>query len=94
MPDSPKTSVLRPCWYDPDLNPTYRKMAEHYDSAIIPARPGKPRDKAKVENAVLVNPSGRPHLVACRRLCVDVSSEAHDGTTRDTTTWQAGALDG
>ncbi len=54
VPDNPKTSVLRPCWYDPDLNPTYRKMAEHYGSAIIPARPRKPRDKAKVENAVLV----------------------------------------
>jgi transposase len=29
-------------------------MARHYDTAIIPARPRKPRDKAKVENAVLV----------------------------------------
>jgi transposase len=54
VPDNPKTSVLRPCWYDPDLNPTYRKMAEHYGSAIIPARPRKPRDKAKVEGAVLI----------------------------------------
>jgi transposase len=54
VPDNTKTGVLRPCWYDPDLNPTYREMAKHYGSAIIPARPRKPRDKAKAENAVLV----------------------------------------
>lgn len=54
VPDNLKSAVLRPCWYDPDLNPTYREMAKHYDSAIIPARPRKPRDKAKAENAVLV----------------------------------------
>jgi len=54
VPDNTKTAVLRPCFYDPDLNPTYRDMARHYDSAVIPARRRKPRDKAKVENAVLV----------------------------------------
>jgi len=54
VPDNPKTAVLRPCWYDPDLNPTYRDMGRHYKTAIIPARPRKPKDKAKVENAVLV----------------------------------------
>lgn len=54
VPDNPKTAVLRACWYDPDLNPTYREMARHYKTAIIPARPRKPKDKAKVENAVLV----------------------------------------
>ncbi|MBN1461469.1 MAG: IS21 family transposase [Armatimonadetes bacterium] len=54
VPDNPKTAVVRPCWYDPDLNPTYRDMGRHYDTAIIPARPRKPRDKAKVEAGVLV----------------------------------------
>lgn len=54
VPDNPKTAVLRACWYDPDLNPTYREMGRHYKTAIIPARPRKPKDKAKVENAVLV----------------------------------------
>src|ERR1017187_10608770 len=29
-------------------------MAAHYDTAIVPARPKKPRDKAKVEAAVLL----------------------------------------
>ena len=55
VPDNPKTGVLRACWYDPDLNRTYREMARHYNTAIIPARPRKPRDKAKVENGVLVS---------------------------------------
>jgi transposase len=54
VPDNPKTAVVRACWYDPDLNPTYREMGRHYQTAIIPARPRKPKDKAKVENAVLV----------------------------------------
>lgn len=54
VPDNTKTAVLRPCFYDPDLNPTYREMAQHYDTAVIPARVKKPKDKAKVENGVLV----------------------------------------
>jgi transposase len=54
VPDNPKTAVLRPCWYDPELNQTYREMARHYNTAIIPARPRKPRDKAKVEGGVLI----------------------------------------
>jgi transposase len=29
-------------------------MAAHYDTAILPARPRRPRDKAKVEAAVLI----------------------------------------
>ena len=53
IPDNEKTGVKRPCKYDPDLNPTYLDMALHYDTAIIPTRPKKPRDKALVENAVL-----------------------------------------
>ena len=38
--------------YDPDLNPTYYNFAMHCGFGIVPARPYKPRDKAKVENAV------------------------------------------
>jgi len=40
--------------YDPDLNPTYYNFAMHCGFGIVPARPRKPRDKAKVENAVQV----------------------------------------
>ncbi len=54
LPDNPRTGVDRACRYEPDLNCTYSEMAQHYDTAIMPARPGKPRDKAKVENAVLL----------------------------------------
>lgn len=54
VPDQTRTAVKKPCWYDPEPNETYREMARHYNTAIIPARPGKPRDKAKVESAVLV----------------------------------------
>ena len=40
--------------YDPDLNPTYYNFALHCGFGIVPARPYKPRDKAKVENAVQI----------------------------------------
>jgi transposase len=54
VPDNPRTGVDRACRYEPDLNRTYHEMSEHYGVAIMPARPYKPRDKAKVENAVLL----------------------------------------
>lgn len=53
-PDNCKTAVSRACRYEPDLNPTYQDMARHYGTAVIPARPAKPRDKAKVEAGVLI----------------------------------------
>lgn len=54
VPDNPRTGVDRACRYEPDLNRTYQEMAAHYGVAVLPARPRKPRDKAKVENAVLI----------------------------------------
>jgi len=54
VPDNPRTGVDRACRYEPDLNRTYHEMAQHYGVAILPARPYKARDKAKVENGVLV----------------------------------------
>ena len=54
VPDNTKTGVSHPCRYEPDINPTYQELAEHYGAAVIPARAGKPKDKAKVESAVLV----------------------------------------
>jgi transposase len=53
-PDNTKTAVKRACRYEPDLNPSYQEMAEHYGVAIVPARVRKPRDKAPGEAAVLV----------------------------------------
>lgn len=52
--DNLKAAVTRPSRYEPGLNPTFQELAEHYDIAIVPARPRKPRDKAKVEVAVQV----------------------------------------
>lgn len=52
--DNLKAGVTNACRYEPDINPTYADMAAHYGTVVIPARAGKPKDKAKVENAVLV----------------------------------------
>lgn len=54
VPDQLKSGVTTACRYEPEINRTYAELAVHYDVAIIPARPGKPKDKAKVEGAVLV----------------------------------------
>jgi transposase len=54
VPDNLKVGVSKPCRYEPDINPTYLDLAQHYGTTVIPARSGKPRDKAKVESAVLV----------------------------------------
>jgi transposase len=54
IPDNLKSGVAKPHRYIPVLNASYEQWADHYATAIIPARPYKPKDKAKVENAVLV----------------------------------------
>ena len=54
VPDNTKTAVIKACLYDPQVNRTYAEMAAHYGAAILPARPRRPQDKAKVEQAVLI----------------------------------------
>jgi transposase len=54
VPDNPRTGVSRACRYDPDLNPTYQEMAMHCGVGVVPARPYRPRDKAKVEVGVQI----------------------------------------
>ena len=54
VPDNPKVAVIKACFYDPQINRTYAEMAAHYGTALLPARPRKPRDKAKVEAAVRI----------------------------------------
>jgi transposase len=54
VPDNLRSGVTKACRYEPDLNPTYADLAQHYDVAVIPARVRKPRDKAKVEAGVLL----------------------------------------
>src|SRR3984957_8672057 len=52
--DNLKAGITKACFYEPTVNRTYADMAVHYGTAIIPARPYKPRDKAKVEVGVQV----------------------------------------
>ena len=54
VPDNTKVAVIKACLYDPVINRTYADMAAHYGAAVLPARPYKPRDKAKVEVGVLI----------------------------------------
>lgn len=51
-PDNLKSGVKTPNRYEPELNPSYQDLAEHYQVAVMPARVRKPRDKAHVENGV------------------------------------------
>lgn len=53
--DNLKTGVKKPDRYEPDLHGPYAELAAHYGCAVFPARVRKPRDKAKVENGVLVS---------------------------------------
>jgi transposase len=45
VPDNAKVAVIKACLYEPQVNRTYAEMAAHYDTAILPARPRRPRDK-------------------------------------------------
>ena len=54
VPDNLTSGVKKPNRYEPDLNPSYAELAQHYSAAVIPARVRKPRDKAKVEQGVLL----------------------------------------
>ena len=54
VPDNLRAAVSRACRYEPELNRTYQEMAAYYGVAVAPARPYKPRDKAKAESGVLL----------------------------------------
>lgn len=54
VPDNLRSGVSRACRYDPDPNPSYQQWAAHYQIAVIPARPYKPKDKAKAEVGVQI----------------------------------------
>ena len=54
VPDNLKSGVTRACRYDPDINASYQQWAEHYQVAVVPARPYKPKDKAKAEVGVQI----------------------------------------
>lgn len=54
VPDQLKSGVTRSCRYEPEVQRTYSELAEHYNTVVVPARAGKPRDKAKVEVGVQI----------------------------------------
>ena len=54
VPDNLKSGVTKACRYDPLINSSYFAMAAYYETAIIPARKRKPKDKAKAETGVLI----------------------------------------
>jgi len=53
VPDNTKTAVIHNNdWYNQELNRIYHEMAEHYNTAIIPARVRAPKDKPNAEGSV------------------------------------------
>ena len=52
IPDNTKTAVTTADRVDPVLNKSYSEMARHYRTTLVPARAGKPKDKAADENMV------------------------------------------
>ena len=65
VPDNAKTAIVKASFCDPQVNRTDAEMAAHYGTAILPARPRKPRDRAKVEQAV--SPTATPRLASSWR---------------------------
>jgi transposase len=64
VPDQLRSAVSKPDRAEPEINATYAEMGAHYGTAIVPARPRKPRDKAKVEGGVLL---AQRWILACLR---------------------------
>jgi transposase len=54
VPDQLKAGVVTASRFEPAIQRTYEEWSQHYSTTILPARPGKPRDKAKVEGGVLI----------------------------------------
>ncbi len=54
VPDQARALIKTPGRYDPEPGRTYEEFARHYGCAVLPARPAHPRDKPKVEGAVLL----------------------------------------
>jgi transposase len=54
VPDCLKSAVTKSDWYEPEINPEYFDFARHYGTAILPARPYRPKDKALVEGSVRI----------------------------------------
>ena len=66
--DNLKSAVISPHRHEPGLNRSHLELAEHYGTAVLPARPGKPRDKILPARATRARPGVVP---AARRRGVD-----------------------
>ena len=76
VPDNLRSGVSRPHRYEPDINPAYQALADHYGMAVVPARVRKPRDKAKAEAGVLLV---ERWILACLRQQVFFSLDQLNG---------------
>src|SRR2546427_322276 len=83
VPDNTKVAVIKACLYEPQVNRTYAEMAAHYDTAILPARPRPPRDKAKVEVAVRLTPRPVDIFVKGDRLAAHLRARGNNRHTTD-----------
>lgn len=54
VPDNLRSAVTKSCRYEPDINPTYAQFIEHYKTAVLPARPYRPKDKPSAESGVQI----------------------------------------
>jgi transposase len=54
VPDNLKSAVSKASFYDPDINPSYLDLVNHYGTVVLPARVRRPKDKAKVETGVQI----------------------------------------
>lgn len=54
VPDNLKSAVTKADKYEAELNESFADFANHYNVAVVPARPAKPRDKPIVENMVRI----------------------------------------
>jgi transposase len=52
--DNLKSAVVKTDAYEPQINRIMEDMANHYGCVVIPARPGRPKDKSLVENQVKI----------------------------------------
>ena len=76
VPDNTKTAIIKACLYEPQVNRTYTEMAAHYGTGVLPARPRRPRDKAKVEVGVLHTASCGAAAATTRRVIVGDTTSA------------------
>lgn len=49
VPDNMKTAIIQTSRYEPNVNRALEDLANHYNTTVVPARAGRPKDKALVE---------------------------------------------